>query len=803
MKHHEFKMIYRASRHLLLLACTSALFGQVDVLTANYDNNRTNANLGEFILNTSNLNPTQFGKLHTFPVDGEVYAQPLYVHSVSVPGKGNLNLLIVATMHDSVYAFDADAKKSTAPVWKVNFGTSVNPHDFDLAPDPKALPLGFSYDDILNEIGILSTPVIDRATRTIYVVHYAYGNDSQNPKTYAYYLHALDLATGQEKFNGPVLVQATVTGRGWGGQDVVTSGEYGFNAAWQLQRPGLLLLNGIVYLGFGSHGDLSPWHGWLLGYRADNLQQAAVFNTTPNGAAAAIWQGGRGLAADNAGNIYLATGNGNYDGTQAWAQSVLRLSVDGGVSVTDYFTPDEWNPLNMNDTDVGSSGPVLIPGTNLLYSIGKDGELFVLDRGNLGHQSSMNGQVVQHFQAAAPGISMEQEEKSSFVFNTALWARAAGPILYLWPQSSHPQPVPLTLHSFQMAKDIFDTKPFSTNVTDQFPNPRFGMSLSAYGSLPETGILWTTTSTTRQLPAPAILHAFDALDLTQELWNSDMDKGGRDTLGNFVKFANPTIANGKVFVPTASGEVVVYGLLPGVPGIDTVVNSAGLQGSAIAPGELISIFGGSIGPAQGTAGIVNPAGGRIPSSLGSAKVTFDDKPAALLYAGPNQINAVAPFSIAGKSSVKMTIATPDGKMFNRTLSVANVAPAIFTRDSSGSGQGSIVNLRDASPNSAGNPAARGHAVSIFVTGMGVTTPAGSDGHVAISKQRQQVSSAVTVTIGGQTAEVVYQGTAPGLVNGVMEMDVRIPANIQAGSSVPVTLMVGDTPAQNTVTVAVK
>src|SRR5260370_38050116 len=148
MKHHEPKMIYRASRHLLLLACTSALFAQVDVLTANYDNNRTNANLGEFILNNSNVNPTQFGKLYTFPVDGEVYAQPLYVRSVNIPGKGKLNVLIVATMHNSVYAFDADAKKGTAPVWHVAFGPAVDPHDFDLRPDPKTLPQGFSYTDI-------------------------------------------------------------------------------------------------------------------------------------------------------------------------------------------------------------------------------------------------------------------------------------------------------------------------------------------------------------------------------------------------------------------------------------------------------------------------------------------------------------------------------------------------------------------------------------------------------------------------------------------------------------------------------
>jgi uncharacterized protein (TIGR03437 family) len=353
-----------------------------------------------------------------------------------------------------------------------------------------------------------------------------------------------------------------------------------------------------------------------------------------------------------------------------------------------------------------------------------------------------------------------------------------------------------------MSKGVFDTKPLSINVTEQFPNPRFGMSVSAYGSLSGTGILWATTSVTRKLPAAATLHAFDALDLTHELWNSDM-QGTRDTLGNFVKFANPTIANGKVFAPTASGEVIVYGLLSGVPGIDTVVNSAGFQGGAIAPGELISIFGGSIGPKKGTVAELPPGTDRLPVSVAGAQVMFDDEPAPLLYVGPNQINAIVPFSLAGKSSVKMSITTPAAKSFNTMLSVANVAPAFFTRNSSGTGQGSIVNLADLSPNSRTNPAARGSSVSIFVTGMGVTTPPGTDGRIASSKHKLQVALPVTLTIGGQTAEVIYQGAAPGLAAGVVELDVRVPTNIQASSAVPVTLMVGETPAQNTVTFAVK
>lgn len=492
-------------RPFLLLACSSILFGQPDVPTANYDNNRTNANLSEFILDTSNVNPTQFGKLYTFPVDGEVYAQPLYMHGIKVPGKGIVDVLFVATMRNTVYAFDADAKNGTAPLWSKNLGPSVNPHDFDLPPNPKSLPQGYAYKDILNDIGILGTPVIDARTKTLYAVHFTF-TGSGDTRTHAYYLHALDLTNGNEKFNGPVAIEATVDGKGWGGLDKAPDNKLAFNAGMHLQRPGLLLVNGVVYVAFGSIGDLGPWHGWLLGFNAGTLEQVSVFNTTPNGAAAAIWQGGRGLAADSAGDIYCATGNGDWNGSKAWGQSVLRLSTAGAIQVADYFTPDKWSPRNANDTDVGSSGPVLIPGTNLLYSIGKDGDLFLLDRTNLGQRSTMDLQVVQGFEAAEPGISEAQEENGSFIFNTAFWDRTDGPLLYMWPPPT--QPVPLLLHSYRMTNGTFETAPFSMNATAQSADAHIGMTVSANGSLGSTGILWATSAATRQQPAAGTLCPF-------------------------------------------------------------------------------------------------------------------------------------------------------------------------------------------------------------------------------------------------------------------------------------------------------
>jgi hypothetical protein len=304
-----------------VFAWSSILCAQVNVFTANYDNNRTNANLGEFVLNKANVNPTHFGKLYAFAIDGEAYAQPLYVRGVNLPDGTARNVLYVATMHNSVYAFDADAASGTAPLWSVNFGAPVNPHDFDAPADDTNVPPtpATPYTDILNEIGILGTPVIDPATSTLYAVHYTY-DGSGSSKQYLYYLHALDLATGTEKFNGPVLIQATVPGSGWGGLDIVVNDQLPFAASDHLQRPGLLLLYGTVYVAFGSHGDEAPWHGWLMAYDASTLHQTSVFNTTPNNAAgSSIWQGGRGLAADSEANIYCSTGNGDWDGLQNWA----------------------------------------------------------------------------------------------------------------------------------------------------------------------------------------------------------------------------------------------------------------------------------------------------------------------------------------------------------------------------------------------------------------------------------------------------------------------------------------------------
>jgi uncharacterized protein (TIGR03437 family) len=773
-------------RALLYFTVLPALWAQVDVLTANYDNNRTNANLGEFVLNKSNVNPTQFGKLFSLAVDGQVYAQPLYMRGVNVPG-GARNVLFVATMNNSVYAFDADATSSTAPIWQRNFGASVDPDDFSIA--------GFSYTDIVAQLGILSTPVIDPASGTLYVVHYTFTKGS-NGNIYAYYLHALDLATGAEKFNGPVQIQASVTGSGWAGLETPVNNQLAFDAGQHLQRPGLLLLNGNVYVAFGSHGDITPWHGWLIAYDASTLQQTSVFNTTANNAGGgSIWQGGKGLAADAAGNIYVATANGTQDGVQAWGESVLRLSTSDGINAVDYFTPAEWVTLNSSDTDMGATGPVLIPGTNLLYAIGKEGVLFLLDQANLGHEVPANTQVVQSFQAGNPALTLAQQESSWLVFNTAFWDNLEGQILYIWPQG---QP----LRSYLMQNGVFQVTAYSINKTALSKLPFSGMTVSAYGSVASTGILWITSVSSGGLPASGTLHAFDAMDLTVELWNSDMQTD-RDTLGSFTKFANPTVANGKVFAPTDSREIIVYGLLPGVPGIASVVNAASYANGAVAPGELVTIFGNGIGPTSSTLAGVNASTGGVPTALGGIQVTFGGTPAPLLYASTGQINAVVPFEVAGQSSVQMAITGPNGEGFNTTLPVAAANPSIFSANASGTGQGAILNNADLSKNSISNPAARGSAVVLFATGTGVLKPGATDGVLTPTANPPLIVQPVTVLIGGQSAKVLYQGAAPLLVAGVSQINVEVPAGVAPGSAVPVSVSVGGVPSVNTVTMAVK
>jgi hypothetical protein len=503
----------------------SPALGQVSVLTAQYDNARTTANLNETALNTSNVNVNQFGRLFSRSLDGYLYAQPIYVPNVAIPGNGTHNIVYVATLHNTVAAFDADYPSQAAPFWQVNLGPTV-----------PCCPTAF----LTPEIGIVGTPVVDPATSTLYVVAATLENGS-----YFHQLHALDITSGQEKFGGPVTIQASFPGNGSPSQ----GGFVIFDSQHHLQRAGLLLADGVVYVAFTAIDEGSPWHGWLIGYNASNVQQQVfVYNSTADGDAGGIWQSGRGVVSDASGNLYFMTGNGDWNGTSNLGDSIVKLSP--AAAIEDWFTPDDQATLSLQDEDLGSSGPLLLPNTNLLVGGGKQGILYVVDSSNMGHFQTGNGQIVQSFQAT-----------SGEIHSIAYWGKSGTPLLYLWGSTD-------VLKAFQFGNGTFNTTPVAQGGLNAF-FPGGILAVSANGSTPGTGIVWATTPTsdTSYSVEAGTLRAFDASDVSHELWDSDQN-AARDTLGNFAKFASPTIANGKVYVPTFSNQLAVYGLVANTsPGV--------------------------------------------------------------------------------------------------------------------------------------------------------------------------------------------------------------------------------------------
>lgn len=497
------------------------------------DNGRTGQNLNETMLTLANLNPLQFGKLISYPVDGAVYAQPLYVASVTIPGQGIHDVVYVVTQHDSVYAFDADGKASTA-LWHVSF---INPtagvtsvSQAEVAEG--AFPAG--------EIGITSTPVIDAVSGTLYVVAYTKENGA-----FVYRLHALDLVTGAEKFGGPATLQGTVPGTG---DQTNGQGQVLFDAKTHLQRPGLLLLNGIIYVAFGSHGDNRPFHGWLLAYNATTLQPVASFNTTPNASEGAIWEAGCAPAADGNGNIYVVTGNGTFDtntGGVDYGDSVLKLKAST-LTVLDWFSPFNTDYLGQVDADLGSGGTMLLPDQpgphpHLLVVAGKEGVIYLLNRDNLGDFNPVSdAQVVQELIGA---ITINN------LTTPAYWQGN----LYYASEYDH-------LKMFAIRNGLLSTSPAAVSA-ETFGYAGASPSISANGS--GNGIVWlidTSATTGGVTGGPAVLRAYDATNVSHELYNS-AQAGARDTLGPAVKFTVPTVVGGKVYVGTAT-EFDILGLLP-------------------------------------------------------------------------------------------------------------------------------------------------------------------------------------------------------------------------------------------------
>jgi hypothetical protein len=517
------------------------------VLTWHNDLARDGINTHEFGLTKATVTAATFGKLFSCAVDGAVYAQPLWVPGLAINGAMH-NVLLVATAHDSVYAFDAD-QSPCATLWHVNLIDSTHGATSGETTVPNG-DLG-GPPDIQPEIGITGTPVINPSLNILYAV-----TKSEGPSgTFHQRLHALDLATGNEKSGGPVNVSASVVGAGYDSSGATVT----FNLRTHLQRSGLALVNGVVYVTWASHGDVDPYHGWIIGYDAASLAQVSTYNLTADGSRGGVWMGGGAPAADSANAIYLSTGNGTFDHDSITTpntdlgDSVVKLVTTSGVTLSDWFSPFNQADLETMDRDLGSSATVLLPDQSsgiphLLVTGGKEGTLYLLNRDSMGRYcatcsaSTGDTNIVQSFSA------------TNALFGTpAFWNNG----LYVAGLSDQ-----LGLYNFNPSTGKFDTSP-SSQSANTFAFPGATPSVSSQGT--SDGIVWAIDSSQYGPPknsgGPAVLYAYDATNLASELWDSAQAPNGRDQAGNAVKFTVPTVANGKVYVGTRT-TVEVYGLLP-------------------------------------------------------------------------------------------------------------------------------------------------------------------------------------------------------------------------------------------------
>jgi len=568
-------------------SATVAVTDLPGVFTYHNDVSRDGVNAQEYALTSSTVSTATFGKLFSCPVDGAVYAQPLWVPGVSIGGTVH-NVIYVATQHDSVFAFDADANPCVQ-LWQAKLLDTA--HRGTPGEGPIVWQdVGYCYGDVYPEVGVTGTPVIDPSSGTIYMVSASEipgaqsGNCSLPAGSYFHRLHALDITNGNEKFNGPVTIAAQVVGTG----DGSSGGMVTFNSQLQHNRSGLALSgDGTVYVAFAAHEDATPYHGWLFGYTASDLSQTpSVFNTTPNGVNGAdggIWGGGGAPAVDSGNDVYVATGNGIFDESSGFSMendygdSVLRLSATPGstpngvnLQLNSWFTAGDQASDAADDADLGSGAPVLLPDQtvgppHLLVQLGKDGFVYLINRDGMGqYQQNSDSQIQQSFQVV-----------SGFWGTPAFWQNNlyfAG--AYAGATDS------LKQVSFNATTGLFNLNPtIASRSGERFGFPGVSPSVSSQGS--NNGIVWAVDAGlygyaspnaaggincyVSPVPAPctgpAVLHAYSATNLANEYWNSAAASGNRDQAGNAVKFVPPTIANGKVYVSTRS-EVDVYGLLP-------------------------------------------------------------------------------------------------------------------------------------------------------------------------------------------------------------------------------------------------
>ena len=512
----------------------------VSVLTQHNDMNRSGWNSNETALTTSNVNNRQFGLAFTVPVDGQVYGQPLVVGHVNIGGAYH-NVVLVATVNNTVYAFDGD---DGTLFWQQNFTAPGMrpPRNTDMTGACSG-----SYTDFSGSIGIVGTPVIDAAAGTMYFVA-----RSTTGTAFVQFLHAVSILDGHEISGSPTQITASFPGTGAGS----VNGVIAFDALRQNQRQGLTLLNGVVYVSFASHCDWNPYHGWILGYDPSTMQQRTVYNVTPNGDSGGMWESGMGMAADAEGNLYVVTGNGTVgdagDPTNPInrGSSALKLTPTGStLRVVSYFTPHNYQFLNDRDLDYGGMGALLIPSSDFFLTGGKDGKLYLLNKDAMGGYLPSSNQVQQVVPLGANNVNMHCQ--------AAYYKGSSKEFVYVWSEND-----PLRAIPFDRASNLLSTQG-QVMATVAGPTGQSGaiLSVSSNGSQAGTGILWASyayTGDAEHAVSPGILRAFDANDVSKQLWNNQLDP--RDAGGTYAKFSAPTIANGHVYLATFSNRVVAYGL---------------------------------------------------------------------------------------------------------------------------------------------------------------------------------------------------------------------------------------------------
>jgi hypothetical protein len=508
-------------------SATVSVKGFSGMLAWHQDSAITGQNSNETVLTKSNVNQGMFGKLFSYQLDEQSFAQPLYVSNVPFPGAGQHNAIYVATERNTVYAFDAD-NGGKAPFWQ----KSLMPSGATPVDGTKTGGIGGPITPV---VGITGTPVIDGSTGTLYVVSVTQESSGQ-----VHRLHALDITTGNEKFGGPVPITATVPGTGAGS----SGGQVTFDPKLELQRSALTLVNGVVYIAWASYQDFGNYHGWIMGYDASTLNPVRVWNTTPNGGQGGIWMSGAPISSDSAGNLYIVVGNGTFDannGGKDYGDSFVKLTPNGSsFTVSDFFTPFDQANLSANDIDVGSSGLTLLlnlpgPETNLGVSAGKSGKIYLVDLDNMGKfQSGSDNQIVQSIPNAIGSQPSDNDYSTAAYWN--------GNVYFIGNMD--------VLKQYQLSNGQLSTSPIKGSHTYGYPGAN--MSISSNGS--SNGILWTIEAS-----GVNVLHAYDANDVSTELYNSNQ-AGSRDQFGAAIRFTVPTVINGKVYV-AGQTKLAVFGLL--------------------------------------------------------------------------------------------------------------------------------------------------------------------------------------------------------------------------------------------------